>query len=224
MKLITLGCSLTALNGVKEELATLINADLLNLSHSAGSNQLQVNRLHDLILNGQLDSTDIVYWQITSVFRKYERLQMNRFDEIDKIQKKQFVDPYHHYVCDSKNIFDNELRIDLLCNSPVKIKEIDVNQDLQMLLATIIMLSHITPKIIIVFGWKNVMFDNQLDIFKNYLTNNHINFIDQLYLEYAIDNKLKMLNDMHPADSAGKQYAKEIVYPKLRSLGWIPTC
>lgn len=220
MKLITLGCSLTHHPGVKDELANLTNTDLLNLAHSAGSNQLQVARLHETMLDKKISSTDIVYWQITGVDRKYARLQMDQFREVDKIQQEQFTEPFHHYVCTSKNIFDSKNRIDLLSNTPFEINDIDVNQELQQLLVTIIMLSYVTPKIIIVFGWKNIMSPQQLHIFKNYLNRFNISYIDQEYLEYAVTNKLEMCDDMHPAQSAGQQYAKEIVYPKLKSLNW----
>jgi hypothetical protein len=86
MKLVTFGCSLTHNYGLTEELANLLNVDLLNLAYTAGSNQLQINRFHEAILNKQIDKTDIVYWQVTSVIRGYNRLQMNRFEEIDKTQ------------------------------------------------------------------------------------------------------------------------------------------
>ena len=221
MKLITLGCSLTAFEGVKEELARLINADLLNLAYPAGSNQLQINRLHEMVIDNQIDREDVVYWQITSIDRKYDRLPMSRFAEVSKIQQEQFADGYHHYVCGRENIFDKKSRIDLLNNTPIETKKIDIYQDLQMLLATIIMLSRMAPKTIIVIGWNNLMPVHHLTMFKNYLTDHHINFIDQSYLEYAVDRRLLMLDDMHPSKEAGQEYAKKVVHPKLISLGWV---
>ena len=230
MKLVTLGCSLTHNYGLREELANLMNVDLLNLAHSAGSNLLQINRFHEAILNKQIDKTDVIYWQVTGCYRPYKRLQMNKFEEIDKIQKEQFTGHLHHYVCNSVNIFDKKNRIDLLSNSPViKIEydvngepiDFDVNQELQKLLSTIILASHFTPRIIVVFGWENVMPNSTMRIFKKQLHEHQINYIDDPYLEYAIKNDLEMLDDNHPAAVSGEIFSKKIIYPKLVSLGWV---
>jgi len=221
MKLVTFGCSLTHNYGLTEELSNLLNVDLLNFAYTAGSNQLQINRFHEAILNKQIDKTDIVYWQVTSVIRGYDRLQMNRFEEIDKIQKEQFTGFLHHYICDSVNIFDKKNRIDLLSTSPVNPIELDENQELQTLLSTIILASYFTPKIIVVFGWKNVMTRSQMDIFKKQLLEHRINYIDYPYLEYATTNSLEMLDDNHPAAVSGEIFSKKIIYPKLVSLGWV---
>ena len=221
MKLVTFGCSLTHNHGLTEELANLLNVDLLNLAQTAGANQLQINRFHEAILNKQIDKTDIVYWQVTSVIRGYDRLQMNRFEEIDKIQKEQFTGFLHHYICGSVNIFDKKNRIDLLSTSPVNPKNLDENQELQTLLSTIILASYFTPKIIVVFGWKNVMTRSQMDIFKKQLLEHRINYIDYPYLEYATANGLEMLDNNHPAAVSGGIYSKKIIYPKLVSLGWV---
>jgi len=223
MKLITIGCSLTKLFGFSQTLADLLGTELIDLSHPASSNQLQVNRLHELLLSEErIDSTDIVYWQITGARRKNARLQMNRFEEIDKVQQEQFTYPWHHYIINENvNIFDGKNRIDLLCCTPVKTAELDADQDLQMLLANIILMSHVTPKIIIAFGWEKIMLPSQMAIFKKKLTEHNINFIEETYLEYAINNNLEMFDDGHPGAGAAGPYLKEVVQPKLVSLGWI---
>ena len=218
MKLITLGCSLTDRPGPKEELATLLDVELLNLAVRAGSNQLQVNRFHEAVLSNQINKDDIVYWQITQTGRRYDRLQPEKFGNIEKIKAESNL---RHYICESKNIFDNQYRIDLLCNTPVKVSNNDYNQSLQTLLATIIMASYISPKIIVVLGWNNVIQADSMVVFKDYLTSRGINFIDQPFLEYAVYNGLEMSDSMHPATSAGQQFAREVVYPKLTALGWV---
>jgi hypothetical protein len=221
MKLVTLGCSLTHNYGLADELANLMNMELLNLAHVAGSNQLQINRFHEVILNKKIDKTDVIYWQVTGMARSYSRLQMDRFKEIDKIQKEQFTGFFHHYVCDSVNIFDKKNRIDLLSNSPINPIVLDVNQELQTLLSTIILASHFTHRIIVVFGWENVMSKYQMSIFKKQLLEHQINYIDESYLEYAIINGLEMMDDNHPAYVSGRIFSKKIIYPKLLSLGWV---
>ena len=222
MKLITIGCSLTNLFGFSQTLADLLNVELIDLSYPASSNQLQVNRLHELILSQQVDKEDIVYWQITGINRKNGRLQMDRFAEIDKIQKDQFTKPNHHYVINENiNIFDKKNRIDLLCNSPAASTDVDSNQDLQMLLATIILMSHVTPKLIVTFGWKNIMLPTHMVAFKKQLTDHEINFIEETYLDYTVNNNLEMFDDGHPGSGAAGPYLKEVIQPKLVSLGWI---
>lgn len=226
MKLFTLGCSLTDQLGVKEKLSSLIDADLVNLSQGAGSNQLQINRLHESFIRNDISANDIIYWQITSPYRHYARLRMNMFEEVDRIQKEKFVvanGHYGHYVNNSKNVFDDLLRIDLLCNSPLinSVPINDPNQELQTLLANIIMTSKIVPKTLIVFGWTDMMSKKQFSIFKKFLTLHNINFVDTPYLEYVVNNQLGMQDDLHPTESAGRIFAEQVVYKKLIELQWI---
>jgi len=208
-------------HGLGQELAKLLKADLLNLAHSAGSNQLQINRLHEHVLNNQIDRNDLIYWQITQISRKNDRLQMDRFNEVEQIQKEHFSEKYHHYICQSNNIFDKKKRIDILSNSPLlETKDIDVDQDLETLLSTIILTSYFVPKIIVAFGWQKVMESWRAAIFKTKLKEHNINFLEETYLEYVIKNNLEMEDDMHPARSAGEIFSKKIIHPKLISLGW----
>ena len=222
MKLITLGCSLTHHKGVKETLAKLLNLKLLDLAYGAGSNHLQISKLHDLLISNQIDKNDIIYWQVTAINRPYKRMPYVYLNKVTQIQNSKFAKSNCvHYVESIENIFDNNKRIDLLSNSPGLTKGFDVEQHLQELLATMILLKSFCFKLIIVFGWKNVMPDTYFVRFKNILQEYKIDYIEQPYLEYAVNNKLEMLDDMHPAESAGKQYANEIIYPALKELGWI---
>lgn len=226
MKLITMGCSVTYFPGVKEKLASLLNVELLNLSQPAGSNELQINKLHESIISNSLDKDDIVYWQITSVGRKFDRLNKHFLKEAVRIQEEKFdvgQPGVYHYVMSKENVFDSKPRIDLLCHSPMatRLVTMDIDQRLQTLLATIIMLSKFIPKILIVFGWKSIMSDNQCKIFKKYLTEFNISYVDESYVDYAVLNRLEMMDDMHPAESAGDKFAMDIVYPKIISLKWI---
>lgn len=221
-----MGCSVTHLPEVKEKLASLLNIKLLNLSQSAGSNELQINKLHELLIDNGIDKDDIIYWQITSSIRLSDRVQKNKANEVIKIQQQKFNGPesrFYHCSFSKKNVFDDSHRIDLLCNSPMIDEEstIDVNQRLQTLLATIILLSKFIPKLLIVFGWKNIMTSSQYRIFKKYLTQFNIQYVDEFYVEYAILNKLEMQDDLHPAESAGAKFAEDVIYPKLITLKWI---
>jgi hypothetical protein len=221
-KLITLGCSITSQCGVKEHLSKLLNLENLDLSHSAGSNQLQVKRLFELFLNNRIEKNDIVCWQITGVYRNYLRLQLDSQQQVEDIQKNNFKDPYHHYTYSkNKNIFDQKNRIEILCNSPLVENEFDENDELQTLLGTIILLKQYCKNIIIVFGWKEVMLTDQKTVFKKLLNEYDIDFVDEYFLEFSKDRNMPMMDNMHPGLEAGTLYAEEVIYKKIKNLGWI---
>ncbi len=79
MKLFTFGCSMTDYEGIKERLSELLDVELINSAQSAGSNQLQVKRFHQLILENQISSDDIIYWQVTFSHRRFKRLSISSF-------------------------------------------------------------------------------------------------------------------------------------------------
>lgn len=221
MSLITLGCSLTAEMGVKEELAELLNQDMINLAQSAGSNQLQIFRLHECLNKKLIKSDDIIYWQLTSISRRYLRISFENILEVNQVQEKNFKFPLRHYVESQENIFDNKKRIDLFCNSPMISRKFDEEQILQELVATLILIKSYCPKTIVVFGWNRIMPLDYMLKFKNILTDNSIDYIKQTYLEYAYHNNLEMDDHNHPAPSAGIKFANEVVYPKLIELQWV---
>jgi hypothetical protein len=228
-KLITFGCSLTAHNGLKEELARLTNRQLVNLSVSAGGNGLQIHRLHEYIINNNINDSDIVLWQITGSERNSIRLDPpeSQRTRINDIQKNQFAHINHqHYVESLPNIFDNRPRVDLLCNSPItEIKEhvmlFDPNQQMQTLLATLILLHNTHKKILIFFGWNDVMQENVKKIFLSTLTNKLIPYITESYLDWAIQNKKSLTWDFHPDCATGEEFAKTVIFPALNKLKWI---
>lgn len=220
MKLITLGCSLTHFVGLKEELAKLLNADLLNLSQASGSNHLQIMRFNELVVNDQIGKDDIIYWQITTPDRRHARLHMAMLPDAEQHQKIRFPTSIPHYICKSKNIFDKQMRIDLLSNSTMFTHSMntDIAQDLQSLMACIIIAKQFTSKVIVTFGWENLMPLPYIKTFKDYLAKFDIKFIDQAYLEYAIHNNLEIDDTLHPVQSAGEQFAREVVYPEICKL------
>jgi hypothetical protein len=221
-KLVTLGCSLTSQCGVNEHLSKLLNLENLDLSYPAGSNQLQVRRLFELFLNNQIEKDDIVYWQITGVYRNYLRLQLDSQQKVDDIQKNNFKDPYHHYThSKNTNIFDQKNRIEILCNSPLVENTFDENDELQNLLGTIILLKQYCKNVIVVFGWKEVMTTAQEKVFKKLLNDYNIDVVDEYFLEFSKDRSMPMMDDMHPSSEAGVLYAQEVIYKKIKNLGWI---
>ena len=221
MKIITLGCSLTEHMGMKEELAELLKVKNVSLAQSAGSNGLQIARFQEHILHNTINNKDIVLWQVTSASRKFTRLypHSHTLDDVKQIQKNTFdkIDQYH-YISNSFNVFDQLSRIDLLCNSPGN-KSTDVLEEMQTLLTHIILFSKIYPKLLVMFGWSKVLNQCQ-EMFVQHLSKHNINYVEEFYLDWVIHNRLELFNDTHPAESAGREYAKKILYPRISSLGW----
>ena len=68
-KLFTLGCSLTYPYGWKDLLAEIMGCEVVNSAMYAGSNDMQVRRMHNLIVNQQVSEDDIIIWQVTGQMR-----------------------------------------------------------------------------------------------------------------------------------------------------------
>ena len=225
MKLFTFGCSMTDYEGIKERLSELLDVELINSAQSAGSNQLQVKRFHQLILENQISSDDIIYWQVTFSHRRFKRLMKHHLPVIEEIQLNSFTHEGVHFKT-SKNIFDGEIRIDLMSNSPWledNLDEIDVdyNDELQSLLATIILAKKVTNKMIVVFGWDEVVPSEYIGDFKEFLTTHKIDFIDESYLSFVIRNNLKFSDYVypnHPTKDSAVFFAENVVYPRLKQI------
>jgi hypothetical protein len=228
-KLITLGCSLTHNQGVKEKLAQLLGYELVNLSQSACGNGLQVNRFQEHVLQNKIDKNDIIIWQVTTPVRNAVRLFPNEknYYEIKKLQDEEFTpkDRYH-FVQDSFNAFDNISRLDMLCNSPwskvYTLEYFDMLEQLQNVLSNIVLCSKIYPKTLVVFGWYEMMNEHEHNVFKNYLDMHNVNYIKEYYLDWVISKGLKMWdNDKHPDEEAGGEWSKQVLFPKLQELNWV---
>lgn len=225
MKLFTFGCSMTDYEGIKERLSELLGVELINSAQSAGSNQLQVKRFHQLILENQISSDDIIYWQVTFSHRRFKRLMKHHLPVIEEIQRNTFKHEGAHFKT-SKNIFDGEIRIDLMSNSPWledNLDEIDVdyNDELQSLLSTIILAKKVTNKIIVVFGWDEVVPSEYMGGFKEFLDKHKIDFIDESYLSFVIRNNLKFSDYVypnHPTKDSAVFFAENVVYPRLKQI------
>jgi hypothetical protein len=223
-KLITLGCSVTAYPGVKERLSELLHLPNLNLSYPAGSNQLQISRLMELLVYNKIDKDDIIYWQITNSGRSCLRLKMTHKRQVEKIQEQQFKMPFHHYTTSEfENIFDGEKRLDILCNSPL-LKQVnhsfDEEEEVQKLLGTMILLKKFCDKMIVVFGWEGVLTPNQEETFRQVLDSYSIAHIEGHFVDYAKNRNMLMMDDRHPSTEAGEVYAEEVIFEKIKSLDW----
>jgi hypothetical protein len=144
---------------------------------------------------------------------------------IEEIQRNTFKHEGVHFNT-SKNIFDGEIRIDLMSNSPWledNLDEIDVdyNDELQSLLSTIILAKKVTNKIIVVFGWDEVVPSEYMGGFKEFLDKHKIDFIDESYLSFVIRNNLKFSDYVypnHPTKDSAVFFAENVVYPRLKQI------
>jgi hypothetical protein len=228
-KLICLGCSLTAWAGLKEKTAQLSNLNLVNLSESAGSNILQVHRLHEYILDNEISGDDIMLWQITGDVRNGLRLQASRnnVEKVKQIQLTQFTPiSRYHYVDRSVNIFDREPRLDILCHSPIlheptSIDLFDANQQTQTLLATIILLHKIHSRLLVFFGWDGVLVNNNKQIFLSFLNKHSIPYIEQSYVNWVRQNNGEFHDNLHPTQESGELFAQHMIVKKFNELGWV---
>jgi hypothetical protein len=229
MKLFTLGCSLTHHYGMKEKVASMLNAELINFAESAGSNQLQINKIQNYIINNSVTHNDIILWQITGSCRSHNRLFPNNENRalVDKVQKEQFSDLYGHWVRSPANIFDGVSRLDLLSNSPLLhtmtfTKTCDENQNLETLLANIILLSAKCKNLLVMYGWESIFFtEKNKNIFYEKLLRHNIPVLTESYLDWVIQQNLPLLDDSHPTMESGEIFAEKVIVPKLKELGWL---
>lgn len=224
-KLFTLGCSLTYNMGWKELLCEKYNLELVNSSMFAGSNNLQVRRIHSYIVNNQIDKDDIIIWQITSQIR-YSFSAACDPEWNKKIENVVKEDQDAKYYIDSPtNYFSGNIHRDVLSNHPL-IKPashyFDFNSSMEELVSTIILLNN-TYKILIIIGWEGALTEasDNYDKFNNLLKNNNVPHLSESYLDWAIRCKQPLADDLHPTMSASETYGETVLYPTLRKLGWL---
>jgi hypothetical protein len=219
MKLYYLGCSLSS-NPYPDKpirVAELLDLDLKNLAVPAGSNLLQCRRLQNEIISDSICSTDIVVWQITYATRPFARLPNAKSTEVE-IAQSRFHNGHIHYVVSQPNIFDNKVRFDLLCNSPlndVYVKDHDLEDQLETLLYSMIALKKICPNLLIYLGANTVMPLKYHKKFFSYLSMHAIEFLPESYLDWTIKNKLPIDDTLHPCAISARTFAEQIVYPRL---------
>lgn len=227
-KLITLGCSFTALDGLREKLTELLKCENINFSVSAGTNQLQVNKITEYLLDNELDSNDIIVWQITYSSRNGMRVGPDTplSDNVEKIQKSTFSPLSSHYDNDNKNVFDNKHRYDLLQRSPLaKYKDIllnfDENDQLQNLLETIVMLGKFHKKLLVFFGNDDVLSKENRKTFEQYLNKHRVEYIPESFVTWVFRTRLEFRDKVHPSADAGMLFAEKVLYQRMVELKWI---
>ena len=99
--------------------------------------------------------------------------------------------------------------------------DVDYNDELQSLLATIILAKKVTNKMIVVFGWDEVVPSEYIGDFKEFLSTHKIDFIDESYLSFVIRNNLKFSDYVypnHPTKDSAVFFVENVVYPRLKQI------
>jgi len=211
--------------GWKELLCKKYDFKLVNSAMFAGSNNLQVRRIHSYIVNNQINKDDIIIWQITGQLRF--SFSVNCDDEwTRRLNDIEIEDENARYYIDAPiNYFSNNIHKDVLSNHPLikpASEYFDFNQSMEELISTIILLNN-TYKILVIIGWEGALTEasDNYDKFNNLLRNNNVPHLREAYLAWAIRCKQPLADDLHPTMEASKTYGETVLFPTLRKLGWI---
>ena len=222
--LFTLGCSLTWGMGWKELLAERHDLNLVSSAMFAGSNDLQLRRIHSYIVNNQINNDDIIIWQLTSTARSSFRvIDPTWIASLDNVQREDEDAVY--YIDAPKNYFDGQIHKDVLSNHPMIIKYSSYYNAYAMLeeiLSTIILLNK-SYKILVFVGWEGALSEdpNNYNNVMRLLDKNKVPHLTESYLSWAIRTHQPLSDDLHPTMDASEIYGETVLIPKLQELGWI---
>jgi hypothetical protein len=216
-KLITLGCSLTHHAGWAQYINECTKFELHNLSRSAGSNQLQLKKFQEFIFRNEIKPDDIVIWQITSTYRYYKREKINEKNQKQLDYFKNNTDAHPTVVSTEKNIFDNKIRVDHLCNSLDDRNEVDEAQVLEDVLFYLIFVRKFTSNFFVFLGWQEAVLSEHRTHFLELLKKYQIEYIDKSLVDWCYQNNLKFDLKDHPTIGSSSLYAKDVLIPAIEN-------
>jgi hypothetical protein len=218
-KLIIFGCSLSAQGHLKtwsDRVSDVTGLPCVNLAIPASSNQLQIQRFKEYVLDTGIQPEDIIIWEITSISRCYKRVKLNI---AQKFAKRATNGGSLLFESNRKNNYDNDFRYDYLCSHPdglgMYIDEAQLLEDILFFLTTA---RQFTKNIVVLIGWKSALPKKYYAKFINNLKERNFNYIDSHILEHAIDNHLPLEDDFHPGEEGYISFADNCVIPKLKEL------
>lgn len=223
MKLITLGCSFTHQVGWAAYVERCTELPLVNLSQSAGSNQIQQYRFQEYILRERIDGSELVIWQITSTQRKHSRIKTNMVWRI-KLGKELFdidstkKDYFPTITKKNKNLFDDEARIDFLSSTTQIPSPTDEEQLIEDLLFHLVIAKKFFPNLLVIFGWDRVLPSKYMQKFKDMLTLFNIEYIEDSILEWCKKHHLPMAGTQHPTHRSYQEYGEKVIMPKINDM------
>jgi hypothetical protein len=193
----------------------ILKMNLINCAVPAASNQLQIKRFQEFILNNKISNNDIIVWQITGTERRHLRKKLG--DIPNKPAK-------HMIFEESINYFDKEARIDYLCHSREVILEADLDQEqvLEDLLFSFVVAKQFTNKFLIIFGWDKALPEEYISAFRNALIEKSIDYIDDSIVSWSEKMNLPFDTDgSHPSEQGYISFARDCVIPKIKQLGYL---
>jgi hypothetical protein len=225
VKLFTFGCSITADTSWTSYIAECLNIEYKNLAVGSSSNQLQLKRMQEYILNDMIDSNDLVIWQLTCTERPHTRVTYTDIN-IREAERDSKDYEYPAYITDSVNIFSGYKKIDLLSHSNIKYeirpKEDDILEDIAF---SLISLKRLVPNLLIIFGWEKCIPKEYQEKFKSILKKHNVDYLDEYMVEWCHENNLKFCGDtMHPSSGSMCQFTKTHTLPRISemlSIGYI---
>jgi len=210
--------------GWKELLARKHGLQLVNSAMFAGSNDLQIRRIHSYIINNQIDKDDIIIWQLTSTQRSsFPVVDPTWIATLDDVEREDEDAVY--YIDSPKNYFDGSVHKDVLSNHPLITKYssyYNAYSVLEDLLSTIILLNN-TYNILVIIGWEGALSEdpNNYNNVLRLLDGNNVPHLKESYLSWAIRTHQTLSDDFHPTMEASEIYGDIVLTPKLQELGWI---
>lgn len=217
--MIVLGCSLSAhghLTSWPQRVSDVTGLKNVNLAVPASSNQLQIQRFKEYVLDIGVCPEDIIIWEITNTDRCYKRVTLNISQKFAK-----WTTRHGNVLFESnrKNFFDNDYRYDYLCSHSdcdnIQIDEAQLLEDILFFLTTA---RQFTNNILVLIGWEAAIPKKYYSKFLNSLKQRNFNYIDSPILEHSINNHLPLADDFHPGEEGYISFADNCVIPKLKEL------
>lgn len=168
-----------------------------------GSNDMQVISYGNEVHKNNIDTDDIVIWQLTGPGR--HGVRKNGPDPGDCRDSGVLVDD---------NIYTgNGIR---LINNP----KIDTdNTNIYSILWCLNGVKRRNTKTLVMFGWDSCF--PQKDIVVQFLKENDIDYIEESIVEYSRRKGHPTKSSNHPVRNGYKDFTQNKLLPKLQQLGWI---
>ena len=228
MRLIVLGDSLSAGNSNWPELLSKdLNCELINFAKPAIQNLLQIQILQDWLLENKLFFDDIIIWQIGWSLHETVHVGIEHINKIERferiIKNKIGISQYHI----RNNLIDDEQRISLLPVSPLQHKFFDRKRKsdeaeiLQNLLFMFFIIKKMCPKILIVRGTDDFVKYEYWTNMEKFFKEKNIDYLNESIYNWCIKENLEIGIDNHPTTESLRVYIDKVLYPKIKSLGWL---
>jgi hypothetical protein len=215
-KLVTLGCSLSPLEGFwPEYLAEYLDIHPDNHAHygfGGSGNQLLLNLWHEYFLKNDLQDT-LVVWQITGLNRHSGLFKLTENEQAALDPKTQWNNDNNGCWVKINTFFDNKPRIGLYGNFSKFEPFNQYNIDAQTLYAQLTSTLCTIPCDTLIFrGWSGAVLEpkwqQSLPVFKKYQKT----VIKEPYVDWVIENDFTMQDDgIHPTGKSSREYFNQII-------------